>query len=239
MSEQRSVYLVNIEGEHGRVKIGSAANPEGRIKQWQTGNPGKFNVESTITPTDGDAYALERALHKKYAHLRLVNGGGTEWFRSDDQEDDDHGNVWEFFHALNSHYLRSESDLCAVVDGSQALCRLDTVLFYHLAHFTDPEIEVGLSLLRYSVRQGKPVLAGMSVYVARGDNSARVETLDTGPGFARELRLWAIGELLEDGIDPCAAGWWRCISSMEMSGRWRTGSPGHGMTADEFKEARY
>ena len=239
MSEQRSVYLVYIEGDNERVKIGSAAKPDGRIKKWQTGNPGKFKVESTITPTDGDAYSLERAFHKKYDHLRIVSGGGTEWFRSDDPGDDYHGGVWEFFNAVNSHYLRSEADLCAVVDGSQELCRLDTVLLYHLAHFTEPEIVAGFALLRSSIRQSVPVLAGSHIYVARGDSSARIETIDVGPGFARDLRMWAVGALIDEGIDPCASGWWRCISGVERSARFRRGSPAYEMTAVEFKAAMY
>lgn len=239
MSEQRSVYLVYIEGDNERVKIGSAANPEGRIKKWQTGNPGKFKVESTITPTDGDAYSLERALHRKYDHIRIVNGGGTEWFLSDDPKDDYHGGVWEFFNAVNSHYLRSEADLCAVVDGSQDLCRIDSVLFYHLADFTEPEMADGLAMLRHSVRQSLPVVVGRHTYVARGDRSARVSTLDVGPGFGRNLRMWAVGALIDAGEDPTVPGWWRLVSGMERAARFRRGSPAYEMTEDEFKAAMY
>jgi len=70
--EPCSVYFIR-QGNH--VKIGKAGNPRKRFRQLQCANPAPLELLAIIDGPDG--HALEKELHRQFAHLR-VNG---EWFR--------------------------------------------------------------------------------------------------------------------------------------------------------------
>jgi hypothetical protein len=67
------VYVIN--GEHGRVKIGSSINPEQRCAELQTGSPVRLWVEH-VTATLGPALPVEIEAHAMLDRYRLSG----EWF---------------------------------------------------------------------------------------------------------------------------------------------------------------
>jgi len=71
---ERFVYFIQ-SGERGPIKIGAAANPFARLRELQTGNP--YQLRLLLAEDAGcHAWALERALHRRFASSRL----GGEWF---------------------------------------------------------------------------------------------------------------------------------------------------------------
>jgi len=69
----KSVYLLKEE-ENDYFKIGISKNPQGRIKQLQTGSAGHITLYDEFVTEY--ASKIERALHRKY---RIYNVNG-EWF---------------------------------------------------------------------------------------------------------------------------------------------------------------
>lgn len=67
-------YIYFVKAAHGRYKIGRTSNVEARLNQLQTGNHERLSVELVIPTNEPDA--MERALHRKWAHKRM----GGEWF---------------------------------------------------------------------------------------------------------------------------------------------------------------
>ena len=68
------VYFIQEE-ETGRIKIGfSEKHPEGRLKDFQTGNPNKLILLGYIEGTPQD----ESNLHQEFSQERIRN----EWFKS-------------------------------------------------------------------------------------------------------------------------------------------------------------
>lgn len=66
------VYAIQ-EGEDGPIKIGSAKDPDERLKTLQCGNSSKLHgLAAWEAPPEH-----ERAIHGAFAHLRLHG----EWFR--------------------------------------------------------------------------------------------------------------------------------------------------------------
>ena len=75
------LYLMQA-GDSGPVKIGRANDPERRARELQPGCAERINIRA-ILPTRG---AEERALHSRFASLRLVG----EWFSP-------HPDIFEWF----------------------------------------------------------------------------------------------------------------------------------------------
>lgn len=76
-----TIYIANREGTN-LVKIGYARGDVAkRISQWQTGSPEPIVLLRTLR---GDK-RLERKIHQRFDHLRVRDGGGSEWFRADQQ----------------------------------------------------------------------------------------------------------------------------------------------------------
>lgn len=72
------IYFIQ-DSETGHIKIGHAADPERRLKQLQTGCPGKLILLCTVSGSKDD----EAKIHKKFAHHRLRG----EWFRGSCKSD--------------------------------------------------------------------------------------------------------------------------------------------------------
>lgn len=68
-----SVYFVRY-GDSDKIKIGTARNAAERIRSLQCASPVKIG---TLAVVDGDK-SLEKAIHRRFAHLK-VRGRG-EWF---------------------------------------------------------------------------------------------------------------------------------------------------------------
>lgn len=71
------VYFIEAE-KLGLVKIGWAVNSDQRRSDLQTGSPDKLTLRGILVCDD--APALERKMHKRFAHLRQHG----EWFLPDD-----------------------------------------------------------------------------------------------------------------------------------------------------------
>jgi hypothetical protein len=69
-------YLYFIQAENGPIKIGHSSDPEGRLAILQQGNPYPLHLLAKIP----QLFCEERALHKKYASLRMAG----EWFDPSD-----------------------------------------------------------------------------------------------------------------------------------------------------------
>lgn len=63
-----------MQAETGEVKIGYAKDPEQRMRELQTGNPGEIKLLAIV---DHKGPAMERELHRQFAHLRIRG----EWFK--------------------------------------------------------------------------------------------------------------------------------------------------------------
>ena len=79
---ERLVYLIQA-GEDGPVKIGSARDPQARLRALQTASPLKLRLHVTVP----GGYAKERELHERFGYFRM-NGEWCEpipeifdWFR--------------------------------------------------------------------------------------------------------------------------------------------------------------
>lgn len=70
-------WVYFITDDRGHVKIGKTNDVRCRLSELQTGNPYKLRVLLTIpTATESQAFALETALHRKFAKDRMEG----EWF---------------------------------------------------------------------------------------------------------------------------------------------------------------
>ena len=69
-----NIYLIRSEGTPPYLKIGIADSPEARLKALQTASP----VPLTSLATWHTLRAMERILHKEFAHLRVQG----EWFKN-------------------------------------------------------------------------------------------------------------------------------------------------------------
>ena len=72
------IYVIE-EGENGPIKIGTAVNPESRIKTLQSGNSRRLNV---VMIFEGN-HALENKIHKDLSVHKVRDNG--EWFYPNDQ----------------------------------------------------------------------------------------------------------------------------------------------------------
>ena len=72
----RLVYFIRAE-RSGLIKIGSAANPQERLRSLQTGSPEPLSIVG-VKP---GGERLERALHAKFADFRSHG----EWFHPSDE----------------------------------------------------------------------------------------------------------------------------------------------------------
>lgn len=70
------VYFVRVGGE-GPIKIGFTSNLASRLRGLQVAHTGAVTVLATIS--DADPRRVEKALHQRFAHLRVAR----EWFRAD------------------------------------------------------------------------------------------------------------------------------------------------------------
>lgn len=72
------VYLMRQGGATGPIKIGVARDPDGRLKNLQTGSPRTLRIIARL-PFESrmEALEMERALHAKYKEFRLKG----EWFK--------------------------------------------------------------------------------------------------------------------------------------------------------------
>lgn len=73
-------YVYLIKSESGHCKIGSSRLVQRRIKQLQCANAGRLHLLHHFPSPN--AKQDERALHKKFAHRRMMN----EWFALTDSE---------------------------------------------------------------------------------------------------------------------------------------------------------
>jgi len=72
---QRYVYV--IQSGDGPIKIGVAVDPEARRLGLQVGNPYPLTIRALIgCLDDSGAFAIEAALHRHFADVRMVG----EWF---------------------------------------------------------------------------------------------------------------------------------------------------------------
>lgn len=76
-------YVYFIQSTNKLVKIGVTNNLSARLKQLQTGSPGKLKLLGSIKTND--PYKLEKRLHNKYKNMR-VNG---EWFNVNEMQVED------------------------------------------------------------------------------------------------------------------------------------------------------
>jgi hypothetical protein len=72
---QALTYIAR-RGDDGPIKIGFSIDPEARAEQLSKCQPEKVRILATIA-----GRKHEKALHRKFAHLRIA---GTEWFESHD-----------------------------------------------------------------------------------------------------------------------------------------------------------
>jgi len=79
MADLSYVYFIRNSGT-GNIKIGKADNPDRRLRTLQTATPSPLELMVTIRVTR-NVFAVEGDLHRRFAHLRFEEGGGTEWFR--------------------------------------------------------------------------------------------------------------------------------------------------------------
>lgn len=79
MADLSYVYFIRNSGT-GNIKIGKADNPDQRLRTLQTATPSPLELMVTIRVTR-NVFAVEGDLHRRFAHLRFEEGGGTEWFR--------------------------------------------------------------------------------------------------------------------------------------------------------------
>lgn len=71
-----SIYFI-LDLSNGMIKIGLADDVRRRMRQFQTGNPGRLELLATIDcQSRRKAFALERQLHGYYAERNI----GKEWF---------------------------------------------------------------------------------------------------------------------------------------------------------------
>ncbi len=71
------VYVYFIQQGKGSIKIGVSANPEGRLKELQTGTSKILSLLLKVPmPSRMAAMTVEKDLHAKYAQFR----GSGEWF---------------------------------------------------------------------------------------------------------------------------------------------------------------
>ena len=88
------VYFIRACGKPQRLKIGKSADPEGRLKQLQTGCPYPLRLEAKLKCRDGyHATRVERAAHEYFAADRKHG----EWFKCTDYV---LSRVWAFAGAL-------------------------------------------------------------------------------------------------------------------------------------------
>ncbi len=71
---QRHTFVYFAESA-GRIKIGCSGQPWRRAHRLSTGNPNGVQIVAAVP----GRFADERALHRRFAHLRL----SREWFRAD------------------------------------------------------------------------------------------------------------------------------------------------------------
>jgi hypothetical protein len=71
--ERDTVYFIRRQVGRGAVKIGYARNPAARLAELQTGSDARLEIIATLP----GGQVVERALHVRFAHLRLRG----EWFR--------------------------------------------------------------------------------------------------------------------------------------------------------------
>jgi len=77
------IYLMQSL-ENSYYKIGVSNMPNIRLKQLNTGNPSPIKLIE-VYPTEF-AFKIEKALHRKYAYLKIKN---KEWFDFSIKEDND------------------------------------------------------------------------------------------------------------------------------------------------------
>jgi len=70
------IYVI-CEKDQSPVKIGFSHNPEGRLKQLQTGHPSVLTLHFKEEIDDSLVKVLERIIHKENRHHRLSG----EWFK--------------------------------------------------------------------------------------------------------------------------------------------------------------
>jgi hypothetical protein len=64
--KRKLVYFIEAEG-CSQIKIGHSTDPEQRLKILQVGHPGQLRI--LLTMNGGEA--MEKALHARFAHLRV------------------------------------------------------------------------------------------------------------------------------------------------------------------------
>jgi predicted GIY-YIG superfamily endonuclease len=75
MTGKTFVYF--IQQGCGSIKIGVSSDPEKRLKTMQTGTSKQLRLLISVPfESRSEAFAIERELHSKYAHLRTRG----EWF---------------------------------------------------------------------------------------------------------------------------------------------------------------
>lgn len=99
------VYFIGAvveEGKAGAVKIGySSHHPNRRMKELQTGHPGKLYLILYIEGT----MDLEKALHRRFEHLWLHG----EWFRWE-------GELHDYIWGLLQDEWETQKELLGIVD---------------------------------------------------------------------------------------------------------------------------
>ena len=70
-------YVYFIQKGYGSIKIGVADDPDGRLKQLQTGNHGElFVIAKFPFQSREEALSMEKELHGKFSNDRMSG----EWF---------------------------------------------------------------------------------------------------------------------------------------------------------------
>lgn len=113
------IYFITAR-DVGRVKIGWSENPDERLKQLQTGCPGKAVIEATVPGADRE---MERALHAAFRPWRTHG----EWFElspivemaihfinSGDAEPDDKAEYFRPFLAAKYPILEKAPELIGI-----------------------------------------------------------------------------------------------------------------------------
>lgn len=87
MKARKKLYLIHIP-DLNLQKIGIGRNPEERLKQLQTGCP--YKLEALYSVDSKYPTRIEKALHKKFNHRKILDGGLNflkgEWFNLDINE---------------------------------------------------------------------------------------------------------------------------------------------------------
>ena len=73
-----TTYVYFIQMGYSFIKIGVSRDPEGRLRNLQTGSAKPLKLIATLPFGDrNEAFIMEKFLHDKFAHLALAG----EWFK--------------------------------------------------------------------------------------------------------------------------------------------------------------